>query len=100
MTALKAKFKSAKSARVGLGDVVTFITDKPFTKSSSSWGTIVEIVDRGVTGKHMLCGIQWFNISPGKRGNITYHYESELLTLDDKLRYDALANHVIDTRLL
>ena len=95
MTALRSKFKLAKRSRVGLGDVVTFITDRPFISSASLWGTIVEVVDRGVTGKHVLCRIQWFNTSPGERGNITYHYESELLRLDDKLSYDALSGSVI-----
>jgi len=95
MTALPRKIKAAKSSRVGLGDVVTFISDKPFVKTSKSWGTIVEVVDRGFTGQHLLCAVQWSSMLPGKRGSISYHYENELLRLEEKLAYDALSKSVV-----
>jgi len=96
MTVLVAKVKKAKESRVGLGDVVTFTGSKPFVKYISAWGTIVEVVDRGVSGQHVLCGIQWFNIPAGKRGHISYHYESELVRLDEKIAYDSLDRSVIN----
>jgi len=95
MNTLLKKIKAAKNSRVGLGDVVTFNTSIPFIQGRTPWGTIVEQVDRGVTGQHLLCAIQWFNLPPGKRGNITYHYENELLRLDEKLAYDALKDSVV-----
>jgi hypothetical protein len=96
VTVLVAKVKKAKESRVGLGDVVTFIGSKPFVKYISAWGTIVEVVDRGVSGQHVLCGIQWFNVPAGKRGHISYHYESELVRLDEKMAYDSLGRSVVN----
>ena len=95
MSGLKAKLRPVKNSRVKLGDVVTFLSYTPFEQGRTPWGTIVEQVDRGVTGQHLLCAIQWFNMPPGKKGNITYHYENELLRLDEKLAYDALKDSVV-----
>ena len=68
MSGISTKVKHAKESRVGLGDVVTFVESKPFVRYISAWGTIVEVIDRGVSGQHLLCGIQWFNIPAGKIG--------------------------------
>lgn len=96
MTVLVAKLKKAKESRVGLGDVVTFTGSTPFVKHVSAWGTIVEVVDRGVSGQHILCGIQWFNIPAGQRGHISYHYENELVRIDEKIAYDSLGRSVVN----
>jgi len=93
MNARPARMRTVKNARVKLGDVVTFLSYTPFVQGRTPWGTIVEQVDRGVSGKHLLCGIQWFTITPGQRGFISYHYSNELVQLEEKLSYDAaLAN--------
>ena len=34
--------------------------------------------------------MKWFNKTPDIKGNLSYHYESELVRLDEKLAYDAL----------
>ena len=91
-----AKLLSGKCTRVGLGDVVTFVSDVPFVKSKHAWGTIVEISDRGVTGRHMLCRILW-HAGPAVKPKHSYHYEYELLKLEEKLAYDALSNNVVNT---
>ena len=90
MSGLKAKLRPVKNSRVKLGDVVTFLSYTPFEQGRTPWGTIVEQVDRGVTGTHVLCGIQWFNTTPGQRGHISYHYSNELVQLEEKLSYDAV----------
>ena len=90
MSTIDKKIKKAKETRVKLGDVVTFTAIAPFVKSISPWGTIVEIVERGITDRYVLCGIKWFNEAPDIKGNLSYHYESELVRLDEKLAYDAL----------
>ena len=95
MTVLRAKLRSVKNTRVKLGDVVTFITYKPFEEGRTAWGTIIEVVDRGVSGRHLLCGIQWFGITPGHRGHVSYHYDEELVRLDEKLSYDAIIARAI-----
>ena len=95
MSGIKAKLQPVKNSRVKLGDVVTFITYTPFEKGRTAWGTIVEVVDRGVSGKHLLCGIQWFTVAPGKRGYISYHYDEELVRLDEKLSYDAMIERAL-----
>jgi hypothetical protein len=90
VNAIKEKIKPVKVSRIELGDVVTFLSYEPFRKGATAWGTIVELVDRGSTGQHMLCGIQWFNKLPGKRGHMSYHYANKLVRLDEKLSYDAI----------
>ena len=78
MNLINTKIKKAKETRVKLGDVVTFTSAAPFIKSTTSWGTVVEIVDRGLSGRYMLCGIIWFNKAPDAEGDMSYHYESVL----------------------
>ena len=95
MSALHEKIKPVKNSRVKLGDVVTFLSYTPFVEGRTPWGTIVEQIDRGVTGTHLLCCIQWFNTSPGARGHISYHYANELVQLEEKLSYDAMLDNVI-----
>jgi hypothetical protein len=96
MNILHTKMRPVKNSRVKLGDIVTFLSYTPFVQGRTPWGTIVEQVDRGVTGKHMLCGIQWFNMTPGQRGHISYHYSNELVQLEEKLSYDAVLANVIE----
>lgn len=96
MKIMYAKMRPVKNARVKLGDVVTFLSYTPFVQGRTPWGTIVEQVDRGVSGKHLLCGIQWFTITPGQRGFISYHYSNELVQLEEKLSYDAALANVIE----
>jgi len=96
MNARPARMRTVKNARVKLGDVVTFLSYTPFVQGRTPWGTIVEQVDRGVSGKHLLCGIQWFTITPGQRGFISYHYSNELVQLEEKLSYDATLANVIE----
>ena len=96
MNALRGKIKPVKNSRVKLGDVVTFLSYTPFVEGRTPWGTIVEQVDRGVTGTHMLCAIQWFNTAPGQRGHISYHYSNELVQLEEKLSYDAALSRVTE----
>lgn len=94
MSGILAKMKPVKNSRVELGDVVTFLSYTPFVHGRTPWGTIVEQIDRGVTGTHVLCCIQWFNTAPGQRGHISYHYSNELVQLEEKLSYDATLSAV------
>jgi len=96
MSLIDSKIKKAKETRVKLGDVVTFTSVAPFIKSTTSWGTVIEIVDRGLSGRYILCGIKWFNKTPDIKGNMSYHYESELVRLDEKLSYDALKDSIVN----
>ena len=95
MNIIKEIIKPVKVSRLELGDVITFLSYKPFDKGTTAWGTIVELIDRGSTGQHLLCCIQWFNTLPGKRGHMSYHYASELVRLDEKLSYDAMLAHAV-----
>tara|TARA_R110001583_G_scaffold131761_2_gene283570 strand:+ start:1021 stop:1317 length:297 start_codon:yes stop_codon:yes gene_type:complete len=96
MSLIDSKIKKAKESRVKLGDVVTFAAAEPFIKSTTSWGTVVEVVDRGLSGRYVLCGIRWFNKTPEIKGSMSYHYESELVRLDEKLSYDALKDSIVN----
>ena len=98
MSMLKEKVKPVKVSRIELGDVVTFLSYDPFQKGTTAWGTIVELVDRGSTGQHVLCGIQWFKKQPGQRGHMSYHYANKLVRLDEKLSYDAILVSASDAK--
>lgn len=95
MSGLLSKMKPVKNSRVKLGDIVTFLSYTPFVQGRTPWGTIVELIDRGVTGTHLLCCIRWFNTAPGERGHISYHYANELVQLEEKLSYDAMLDNVV-----
>lgn len=86
--AIKLKLKSMKSKKLGHGDVVTLVMEEPFVKGKTPWGTIIQVIDRGNSGQTLLCGVKWFNKQPSARDSLSYHYEYELLTVEEKLNYD------------
>jgi hypothetical protein len=88
MNALRLKLKSMKSKKITHGDVVALVMEEPFEKGKTLWGTVVEVIDRGGSGKTLLCGVIWFNKKPSTRDTVSYHYEYELLTVEEKLTYD------------
>jgi len=88
MNALKLKLKTMKSKKIAHGDVVTLVMEEPFEKGATLWGTVMEVIDRGNSGQTLLCGVKWFNKPPPARNNLSYHYEYELLTVEEKLTYD------------
>ena len=88
MNALKLKLKSMKSKKITHGDVVTLVMEEPFEKGATLWGTVMEVIDRGNSGQTLLCGVKWFNKGPAARDKLSYHYEYELLTVEEKLLYD------------
>jgi hypothetical protein len=88
MNAIRLKLKSMKSKKITHGDVVALVMEEPFEKGKTLWGTVVEVIDRGTSGKILLCGVKWFNKKPNTRDTVSYHYEYELLTVEEKLTYD------------
>lgn len=86
--ALKFKLKTMKSKKITHGDVVTLVMEEPFEKGQTLWGTVMEVIDRGNSGQTLLCGVKWFNKKPNTRDDLSYHYEYELLTVEEKLTYD------------
>ena len=77
-----------KSKKITHGDVVTMVMEKPFEKGNTLWGTVMEVIDRGTSGQTLLCGVKWFNKSMSTRDKLSYHYEHELLMVEEKLLYD------------
>lgn len=86
--------RSFKTGEIKLGDVVTLCDRKKFVKGRTSWGTVVEVVERGVAGTLYMCAVQWFTRQPNSRGSISYHYNRDLMHVEEKLMFD---NHVYDS---
>jgi len=74
---------------IKLGDVVTLCAREKFTKGKTGWGTVIELIERGVAGTIYLCGIQWFNRPPDSMGSISYHYNRDLMHVEEKLMFDS-----------
>jgi len=88
-------FKDNRPSRsIKLGDVVTLCAREKFTKGKTGWGTVIEIIERGVAGTIYLCGVQWFNRAPHTMGSISYHYDKDLMHVEEKLMFDS---HVYDS---
>ena len=88
------KLRSYRKRDIKLGDVVTLCARERFTPGKTGWGTVIEIVERGSAGTIYLCGIQWFNKLPDTRGGISYHYDKDLMHVEEKLMFD---NHIYDS---
>ena len=88
------KLRSYKTGEIKLGDVVTLCDRKKFVKGRTSWGTVVEVVERGVAGTLYMCAVQWFSKLPNSRGSISYHYDRDLMHVEEKLMFD---NYVYDS---
>ncbi len=88
------KLRSYKTGVIKLGDVVTLCDREKFIKGRTSWGTVVEVIERGIAGTVYLCGIKWFNRPPHTRGSVSYHYDRDLMHVEEKLMFD---NHIYDS---
>ena len=88
------KLRIRRKQDIKLGDVVTLCARDKFVKGYTGWGTVIEVVERGVAGTVYLCGVKWFHKPPNSSGNISYHYDRDVILVEEKLQFD---NHVYDS---
>jgi hypothetical protein len=88
------KLRTYRKQDIKLGDVVTLCAREKFAKGRTGWGTVIEVIERGIAGTVYLCGIRWFNRPPHSKGSVSYHYDRDLMLVEEKLQFD---NHIYNS---